>query len=116
MDKIRAYYGVGGVSPIESVRAILKEHGIEFDDWSGVSGKRSTVTFMKNIRDKDDVFTEAHAFIDKIKRLLKKTLWKKVDGGYTYVGVEIMKNNEWYEYHNKDGNDYVAWRDKMGGK
>ena len=101
---MKAYYGIGGITPVHQLAEFFEEHKdtLKYDAYEAQESVRSSFTISREVK----TFKEAKAFFDRITKLLWDTIWKEVDGGYTYCGC---CNKDGEEIENDDGNDYTAW-------
>ena len=100
---LKAYYIIGGVTPVHRVVDLLKEHSIVFDEYTARDGSQSSLTLYKNVED----FKQAKEWFDTITDVLWKTLWKQVDG-FSATGVE--ENGA--EYYDEEGRDFKQWEEE----
>ena len=116
--KVRAYYGIGGVSPITTVKDIIDQSGIPYEDFTLQETQDfSALCLQKKITDTENPFPEAKEWIDKITTYLWETLWKQTEAGHTYEGVEVWEEwedagkqkKEWCEFYNDEGEDFTDW-------
>ena len=104
---MKAYYVIGGVSPVEDIVSLLKENGVEFDEYEAKDGSWSVLTLYRIVDD----FPHAKTWIDGVTKVLWDTLWKMVEGGHTVVGC-VGEDGE--EYFDDDGLDFSGWESEYG--
>lgn len=102
---LKAYYIIGGVTPVHKIINLLEEHSVDFDDYTARDGSHSSLTLYLNVEN----FKQAKQWFDMVTDVLWKTIWKQVDGGFTSVGVE--ENNE--EYYDEEGRDFKEWEEEL---
>ena len=101
---MKAYYGIGGITPVHQLAEFFEgnKDTLKYDAYEAQESDRS----MFKVSCEVETFFEAKAFFDRITKLLWDTIWKEVDGGYTYCGC---CNEEDEEVEDDDGNDYSTW-------
>jgi len=104
---MKAYYLIGGVTPVEQIVELFKDNDIQFDEFEAKDTSHSVVTFYK--KDIDD-FKQAKVWFDGVTKFLWATIWKAVDGGHTCVGCV---DNEGDEFYDDEGRDYSEWEQEQ---
>ena len=103
---MKAYYLIGGVTPVEKIVELFKENNINFDNYEAKDGSHSVLTIYKKVDD----FKQAKSFIDNITNFLWATIWKTVEGGHTCIGC-VDDNGD--EFFNDEGMDYSEWESEL---
>lgn len=104
---MRAYYTIGGVSPIHQLAGLFEEHKdeLEYDAYHAQECVRSSLTVERNV----DNFPQAKAFFDRITAFLWDVIWQDIEGGYSVCGCA---NEDDEEIEDEEGRDYKEWEEE----
>lgn len=103
---MKAYYMIGGVSPIHQLVELFEENKntLNYDGYSAQECVRSNFSVFCEVED----FTQAKAFFDRITAFLWDTIWQDIEGGYSTCGC---CNEDDEEVEDEEGRDYKEWEE-----